>query len=408
MVDDSLTTSSRLLRPSLLVALSIAAIGAMSVEIFAVGARFVDPVDLSRFITTWVALNTAVIALGASFDQLGPRLISRFEDVDGPLLLWATLLPGSGAVLVFFFMRVLQIDVVEAVPCFAYILTTSFWTGERSLRLAYGEFRQLLNGALGVVGSCTVLLLVAVIVGELSSVSLLWVGALSNLAGYLVLVRAPTVALRRGFFKRLPRSEILLTFAISVASGAGLALSSGAIVLASSWGLSPKEVVAFAGMVNVARIPFMLLTSVYAPMNVKVAQLVSKGDRAHAVRLTVKSAGGIFIASCAVCAAMILFGGVALQVFISSEYRFSLALAVTAVGIEAFVLIAGAPRVLGVVLGRALVVSGHWVAGLVVFCVIAVSTALGTDRVMLAPLAGSLTVVMLSMAWAFSVLKRLR
>lgn len=401
-MDPLRTTRAKVLNSSVLVALSIGAIGAMSVEIFAVGARYVNPDDLSRFITTWVALNTSIIALGASFDQLGPRLISRFDGLDASLIIRATLLPGVGSLMVYLLMRSLHIEVVGLVPTLAYISTTSLWTGERSLRLAYGEFRQLLIGAAGVFASCTIALCCVVVFSNLTAAGLLWTGACSNLVGYLVLVRQPTEAVRSGIRSPLPRSEISLAVAISLASGAGLALSSGAIVLATSWGLSSSEAVAFAGMVNIARIPFMLLNSVSAPMNVEIAQSVANGDQTRALRLTMKWAASVSIASCAICIAVVIFGSFLLKVFITGDYEFSLRLAVAAVGVEAFVLIAGAPRVLGIVLGRPMVVGGQWLAGVLIFFAVGVIESLGSSRLILAPIAGSMTVVILSMGWAIS------
>lgn|GEM_PF-2436377 len=389
----------RILGSSILVAISIAAIGAVSALLFVVGARSLVATEMADFVTIWVVLNTTVVALSAAFDQQGPRIVSRYDLFDGALFTHATVLPAAGGLI-----SLLLLDVVSPLPrislsAIAYVLAVSLWTGERSTRLAHGEFKQLVTSAVSVLITCALGLFIGTKLWGSSIETLFWSAALGNASGLIVFNCLPRTRKRQQFLRILPRNENLLAVSIAISSGSALALSSGTVVLASRWGLSPERVVALAGLVNLVRIPFMLLNSVSGPINVEIAKMFATGNEVGAFQMTVKWLIRILISTVIIAFGIVLSGRFLLAIFIGSDYEFELSFAVAVVTVEGLILMSGLARYLGISSGRHGVVVGQWVIGLVVFGLIGLLDALGEHRVVLASTVGSLSTATLSIVW---------
>ena len=371
----------------------------MSALLFVVGARGLVASEMADFVTIWVVVNTTVVALSAAFDQQGPRIVSRYNLFDGALFTHATLLPAAGGLISLFIL-----DVVSPLPrasfsAIAYVLSVSLWSGERSLRLAHGEFKQIVTSAVSVLVTCALSLFIGTKFWGLSIGTMFWSAAVGNAWGLFVFNCLPRTRKRQQFFRILPRDENLLAVSIAISSGSALALSSGTVVFASRWGLSPDRVVALAGLVNLVRIPFMLLNSVSSPINVEIAKMFATGNEVGAFQMTVKWLIRILLATVIIAFNVVLLGRFMLMIFIGSDYGFELSFAVAVVAVEGLILMSGLARYLGISSGRHGIVVGQGLVGLAVFGLIGLINSLGEHRVILAATVGSLSTATLSILW---------
>lgn len=389
---------SRFVSSSFAVAISIAATGSISVLLLASGARTIGAAEMSSFVSTWVAINTTVIALGASFDQLAPRVLARNPALAGSLALHGTLFPLAGAMTAVGVLLAVGSVPVSPVSLVLYAVAVSLWTGERSLRLGTGEFKTLALAALvAAFGSAISLVTVASLFG-MSGDGLFAAASTGNLLGFIVM--RTSNADRRNPFSRLPRGEYPLALSVTASSASVLVISSGALILAGGWGVADEKVVAFAGIVNFVRIPFMILNSTSGPINLELSKRAASGDTSGAGHLAMRWAALMTATSLVIAVAVALVGDIVLRVFIGPGYVFNRALAMTVVVVEAGLWIAGASRFLGIAVGRSRAVMAHWATGAIAFVVVARIEALGEARLFAAPLVGVGATLLLSTFWA--------
>ena len=392
-------TFKQLLAGSTLVAMSIAAVGAMSVLLIAIGARSLSSPEMAEFVTIWIVVNTTVVALSAAFDQQGPRIVARYDAYDGALFIHATALPAVGALLSLCLLGVFTETSSVTFSTAVYAIAVSLWSGERALRLAHGEFRQLATAAGAVFVSCSLSLLLVAEFWSVSTERMFWSAALGNLCGLVVSTVLPHRRKREQFFRPLPRDENVLAVSIALSSGSALTLSSGTVVFASSWGFSADRVVALAGIVNLVRIPFMLLNSVSGPMNVEIASSIAHGDDVRAMQIISKWLKSMLAGSFLIAVIIVAFGPPLLSMLIGPDYRFELPLAVAVVIVESLLIIAGLARFLAISTGSLRVVSGYWAFGFAIFVAIGFVSALGESRVILSAAIGTISTAVLSVIW---------
>ena len=382
------------------VAISVVAVGSVSFMVLAVGARTVDEVSMASFVTSWVALNTVVIAVGSAFDQLGPRLIAHDQDTAGSVLCHAVLIPAGVAMIAVLLLRIIGGPSYEVVPLGVYAISVSLWNGARSLMLSTGAFGRLGAAATVLPIGAAVVLGVAHITGGLSVGTLLYASACGNLgAACMALVGEPARRCLRSGFGWLSGSEYSLALTVVISSGCILLLSSGGVVLSGPWGVEPVRVIAFAGIVNVVRIPFMVLSSVTGPVNFEMAQRAASGNQVGAARLAVRLAAVAVIGGFGVALTVVAVGPRLLEAFIGDAYTFELGLALAVVVVEASIWAAVAVRTFGVATGRARAVLFQWVLAALVFTAISVVSSFGQQRIVIAPVMGSLVVVAVAGLW---------
>jgi len=380
--------------------MSIVAVGSVSFMVLAVGARTVDEVSMAAFITGWVALNTVVIAVGSAFDQLGPRLIARDRRCAGSVLSHAVLVPAAMAILTALLLRILGGPAYQLVPLGAYALSVSMWNGARALMLSTGAFSRLGIAAVLLPATTGVFLALAHVSVGLSVSTLLYAASCGNVAaGGMALAGKPAIECLQSGFSWLPRREYTLALTVVLSSGCILLLSSGGIVLSGSWGVEPVRVVAYAGIVNVVRIPFMVLSSVTGPVNYEMAHRAASGNHGSAARLAAQLAAIAAIGGIGVSAAVITVGPWLLAAFIGDSYTFELGLALAVVVVESSIWAAVAVRTLGVTTGRSRAVLFTWVLAACVFAALSVMTPLGEQRIVVAPVTGSLVVAVVAGVW---------
>lgn len=366
--------------------------------LLAVGARRLPPDEMIRFVSQWVVINTTVTGLSAAFDQLGPRVVARHPDLTKSLRTHATAVPAFGGAIALVIMST-RYDGVSVVASIGYVLAISLWTGERSIQLATGRFGGLAVGATVALGASIVSLAASTFVGGLSVADLFVSAAIGSMAGWISL-RATQPRLTEGqAFRQLPRAEYRLAVSVALSAGSALMVSSGGLVLATAWGVDDAKAVAYAGIVNLVRVPFMIMNSTSGPINVELARRSVGGDGIGALRLAAKWAGLMIVSSAALAVAVALAGELALRVFIGESYVFDPLLALVVVAVESALWLAGVGRFLGIALGRSGLVALQWMLGGVVFAALALVDGLGAGRLIWAPLLGAGTVALLAMAW---------
>ena len=391
---------------SIMVAISIVAVGSMSVLLLGVGARQVPSAEMATFVTNWVAINTTLVALGASFDQLAPRLLAQDSMIGTTLVLHGTVLPFLGSLLTIVALRAVTANSAAFLTLICYATAVSLWTGERSMRLGSGEFRGLANAAVIAAGGCALTVGLFISTGNLSGEKLFYAGAAGHLVGFVSLRLTTSRCSRSGPLRLLGWLEYRLAASVALSSASVLVISSGGLVLASWWGVADRRLVAYAGIVNLVRVPFMILNSTSGPLNVEIARSTAAGNHRAAALVAAKWAALMTLASVLVGGAVLVAGSTLLETFIGPGYRFELGLAMAVVAVEALLWISGAPRFLAIAAGSAGRVAVQWVAGGVVFLIVATQNAIGDGRLIAAPLAGAVVIAAISGTWAIWMARR--
>lgn len=389
-----------------MVAISIVAIGSMSVLLLGVGARQVPSAEMANFVSNWVAINTTLVALGASFDQLAPRLLARDSTIGKPLVLHGTVLPLLGSLLAIISLRAAGANSAAVATMILYAIAVSLWTGERSLRLGSGEFRALACAAVIAAGGCALALGLFMSTGTLSGERLFYAGAAGHFAGFVSLRLTTSRISRGGPLRLLGRQEYRLASSVALSSASVLLISSGGLVLASWWGVADRRLVAYAGIVNLVRVPFMMMNSTSGPLNVEIARSTAAGNHRAAALVAAKWAALMTTASVIIGGAVFIVGSTLLEVFIGPGYRFERGLALAVVAVEALLLISGAPRFLAIAAGNAGRVAMQWAAGGMVFLIVAAQNAIGDGRLIAAPLTGAVVITGMSGLWAIWATRR--
>ena len=389
------STSKRLVQSSTFVGISTLLYGGLSALVMAVGARRLNAVSMADFVGNWVAVNVTLIAISAAFDQIGPRIVANQRASEGVFVARATFLPMLAASIVGVFVGWGSPEVWDFISMFVYVIFASCWFGERSLAIACGHFSNLAVATvpLIVVAGCLVAALPPSTPG-----SLFFVAASGHLASFIVLRRSrqstsfPTSA-------RFSTDEYRTIASLVFSSVAVLAISSGGVVMAASWGVSATNIVVYAAILNIVRVPFIALTSLLGPANIEITCRIGSDDVSAARRFTLKLLVGVLGVGVVTVFAIVAIGQRLLAWFIGSGYSFGMPLAIAIVVVESCLLSWGLVRMMAVALNRSSSITHHSTIGLLVFVAVGILPAIGSHRLIWAPLLGALTTFFLALGW---------
>lgn len=389
------TRSAGLGGDSIRMAISTICLGAVSYACLATGARLLPPDDLALFLSLWAVINTVVLTVVLPVEHLAPRLIAQGFG-DRPIGMHAvglSLLSGVGGLAV-----TLVINGADAAHVGGAVLVAGLavWAAARAVVVGHGNFGRLavisaLNLGLVVVGLVSVWAL-----GLGSARSLMVVAGVSALVSGAILAagsRASDTADQR---LRLPRAEYLLIGSMSSATFVTLLQSNGPMALARSWGVSAEDLVVYAGIVSLVRVPFMLLNNVMAPLNLRFTRLGSGGELADLRRAAAWSLTVMATAVAGIVLGVILLGGVGLRILIGADYTFDPTLAAGVVLAEGLIWMTVVPRLICGALGTGRVMVWSWGAGLIAFAGFSVARIEAVSLLILTPVASALTVLTVS------------
>ena len=361
----------------------------------AVGARRLNAVSMADFVGNWVTVNVTLIAISAAFDQIGPRIVGNRRASDRSFVARATFLPMLGASIVGLFIARGSTEVWDFISMLVYVIFASCWFGERSLAIACGHFSNLAVATvpLIVVAGCLVVAL-----PPSTPSFLFFIAAIAHLVGFVVLRRLrqsnshPTSA-------RFSLDDYRTIAVLVLSSVTVLAISSGGVVMAESWGASASTIVMYAATLNIVRVPFIALTSLLGPANIEINSRVGSGDVPAARRFTLKLLVGVLGVGVVTAFAIVAIGQRLLAWFIGSGYSFGMPLAIAIVVVESCLLSWGLVRMMAVALNRSSSITHHSTIGLLVFVAVGILPAIGSHRLIWAPLLGALTTFFLALGW---------
>ena len=384
---------------------STIALGAVSYLVLGVGARVVDPDGMASFLSLWALLNTMVLSAVIPIEHIAPRLIATMgltlarRSIFAHALVLASMstLLAVGASLLISSGGSASMYVAGA----AFGVSFGVWSGRRAGLVGSGQFRPVMlrsivnmlvaSAGLGALLLFShvdpALLFVPVVLGNL-------LGAANKAA------RAPqTTNSSVAPPMRLATSEYRLLGAMVGATFATVALNNGSLVLGRAWGVSADDLVAYAGLLNLVGVPYMLLNNVMAPLNLRLVHLARTHATAELTSVALKATAAL-VGTVAVCAlGTALVGTFALRLLIGDGYDATVAFAVGVAIAEGAVWLTVIPRLLGSALGvtRPLVVS--WGVGLAVFGFVGLLPIDGMQKVIYAPLSAAIVIVAIALPW---------
>jgi O-antigen/teichoic acid export membrane protein len=272
------------------------------------------------------------------------------------------------------------------------------WCGGRAVFVGHGEF--------GRIAAASVAYLSIALVGSLL---LLWSGGATAVSLILTVAGASMVSgavlsmLKRNLFSSsgrrltLSRAEYTLTGSSIAATFVTLVQNNGPLALGPSWGIGSEDLVVYAGVITLVRVPLMLLNNVMAPLNLRFVELSDRGERQDLHRLSLLVLATMLASILLVMLIMIGLGRFGFQILIGTQYEFDISLALGATLAEGFIWLTVVPRLLGSARGAGSVLFGSWAIGLIAF---AAAWALGPDgtaRLVVAPTVSAAVVMVLAM-----------
>ena len=390
-------SARRLGKDTVFSGLSTIALGIISFSSLAIAARALSEDHAAEFVSLWALVNTLVFTVTLPVEHLAPRLIAN--RVAGPsvfghslVLAIASGVVGLGAVGVLGGFSATQLSAV------GLIIGLGVWSGSRAVFVGHGEFRRIAVVSFAylfitLVGSLSLLLSGFATAGSL----ILTVAGASVVSGVLLGLSKKSLLSSSGKRLRLSRDEYTLTGSSIAATFVTLIQNNGPLALGPSWGIDSEDLVIYAGLIMLIRVPYMLLNNVMAPLNLRFVELSDRGKRRDLHRLSLLVLGAMLASILVVMLTIIGLGRFGFQILIGDQYDFDMSLALGVVLAEGLIWMTVVPRLLGSADGAGSVLFGAWAIGLIAF---AVAWALGPDgaaRLVIAPTVSAAVVMAIAM-----------
>jgi hypothetical protein len=374
--------------------ISTIALGSISYVCLAAGSRLLSEDDLATFVSLWALINTVVLTVVLPVEHLSPRLIAkRVPDltIAGIALTLAVASGGIGiavGVLIDGFSG-------SHLAAVALVVGLGAWSAVRAVIVGHGAFDRLATSSVMTLLATIAGLAATWVLGRSSAGALLLVAGAAHLMGGALMARRAFRSHEQGQV-RPPRSELLLLGSMIAATFVTLLQSNGPMALGIAWGVSASDLVVYAGLLSLVRVPFMLLNNVMAPLNLRFADLAANGQVTQLIRTAAIALAGMSAAITVTVAGVVTVGGLGFRLLIGTDYTFNPSLAAGVVVSEGLIWMTVVPRLVSGALGVGWLMVASWSAGLIAFTGIALSSLDAVARLVIAPAASALTVLLMS------------
>lgn len=387
----------RLGKDTVFAGVSTLAIGVISFSTLAVAARGLSDDQAAEFVSLWAMVNTLVFTVTLPIEHLAPRLIAN-RSSGLSVLGHSVFLAIVSGIIGLGLVGILDGFSVVHVAALGLVAGLGMWCGSRAVFVGHGEFGRMAAASvvylcIALVGCSLLLWSGAATVGSL----IMTIAGSSLVSGALLGLSKRRLFSSSGQGLRLPRGEYALIGSSIAATLVTLIQNNGPLALGSSSGIDSEDLVIYAGVITLVRVPFMLLNNVMAPLNLRFVELSDKGEtrELHRVALLVLSAmlASIFV----VMLTMIRFGRFGFHILIGGQYEFDVRLALGATLAEGVIWLTLVPRLLGSARGAGSVLFGAWAIGLIAFAVAWTLGPAGAARLVVAPTVSAAMVLVVSM-----------
>lgn len=390
-------------------------IGLVSYAVIYVGSRTFEDDQLAVFLSLWALVNTLGLSLANPLETLAPQVLTngstapqtRRRLLPHPLVSHAILfglVAGLGTLIAGLALSSevtwgLQSGVV------AFGLSIGLWSGRRAMWLGSGDFARARNGSFLNAFVSLGLLAVVLAVAPDSVMWLFVAVAVGNVVGGTLWPRGPLhFESEHRFF--LPTDLYRVLWVLIGATGVTLVLASGSLALADAWGIESEQVVVYAAMLSLVRIPMMLLNNVMGPLNLRIIRLSVAGDIRSVRRLFIGGTGLIGLTVPVLVVATAVLGPIGVKILVGSEYEVSATFAAGVMLTEGVVWIGLLPRFVLAALRANRVMAYCWSAGLAAFAVSALVLPSSEWKLVLVPMIAALVILAGAVPATFVELRR--
>lgn len=394
--------------------LATISIGLVSYAVIFVGSRTFEADQLSVFFSLWALVNTLALSLANPLEMLAPQV---FKDGSAQSL-QSRLLPHpmvshaivfglvAGGVTVLVGAATLsQVPADLQVGVLVFALSIGLWSGRRVMWYGSGDFSRARNGSF-LNAALSLALLAAVLAASPTSVAWLFVAvAMGNVAGGVLWPRGPLhFESERRFL--LPAGMYRVLSVLIGATAVTLVLQSGSLALANAWGIDSEEIVVYAALLSLVRVPMMLLNNVMGPLNLRIVRLAGARDIRSVRRLFLGGTALIAITVPVLVGLAAVLGPIGVSILVGSNYEVSAMFAGAVMLTECVVWLGMLPRFVLAALRANRVVAACWSAGLFAFVISAVLLPSSHWKLVLVPLISALAILAGAIPMTFIVLRR--
>ncbi|MBI4883349.1 MAG: hypothetical protein HY826_04765 [Actinobacteria bacterium] len=367
---------------------------------------------MGSFLSLWAVLNTMVLTAVIPIEHLAPSLMASRDRAAGHRSVFAhTIVLAAASTVLALVINILtsgdgpgMLQLAGA----AFGIALGVWSGRRAGLVGGGEFRRVRHRSITNLAVASVGLGALLFVPHANPALLFLPAALGNLLGA---ARNPghgsEVTPQSGApGLRLLASEYRLLGAMVGATFVTLALTNGSIVLGRTWGVDAGNLVAYAGLLNLVRVPYTLLNNVMAPLNLRFVHLVRTSKTTELAATAVKASVALLGAIGVTALGSAALGPTALGILTGGKYGTTTAFAAGVALAEGAVWLTVIPRLVGSALGvtRPMIIS--WGIGIAVFSMVAVLPIEGSHKVVIAPLAASAVISGIALPWTLRLARR--
>lgn len=394
--------------------LATVAIGLVSYAVIFVGSRTFEADQLSVFLSLWALVNTLTLSLANPLEMLAPQVLvdvstepRKRPSLPHPLISHAilfSLVAGVATVAAGLAMRS-GVATDLSVGVLAFALSIGLWLGRRAMWFGAGDFSRARNGSFLNAVLSLVLLAVVLVVSPTSVVWMFVAVAIGNVSGALLWPRGP---LRfdsdRRFF--LPAGLYRVLWVLIGATAVTLVLQSGSLALANAWGIGSDEIVVYAALLSLVRVPMMLLNNVMGPLNLRIIRLSNARDIRSVRRLFLGGTAAICLVVPVLVGISAVLGPIGVGVLLGSKYETGWLFAGAVMLTEGVVWLGMLPRFVLAALRANRVMAYCWSTGLAAFAVGAMMLPSSEWKLVLVPLIAALTILAGAVPMTFVALRR--
>lgn len=390
------------------------AIGLVSYAVIYVGSRTFDATQLAVFLSLWALVNTLALSLANPLETIAPQVLTHESTephthrlLPHPLVSHAILFglaAGVGTVVVSAAVAGEETLGLRA-GVVAFALSIGLWSGQRAMWYGSGDFSRARNGSLLNATVSLLLLAVVLIVSPGAVVWLFFAVAAGNVIGGTLWPRGP-VRFDSDHLFFLPTGLYRVLWVLIGATAVTLVLQTGSLALANAWGIESVQVVGYAALLSLVRVPMMLLNNVMGPLNLRIVRLATTGEVRSVRRLFVQGTGLICVAIPVFAGITAILGPLAVNILVGSQYEVSPLFAAAVMVTECVVWLGMLPRFVLAALRANRVMVYCWSAGLVAFTISALVLPTTEWKLVLVPLVAALVILGGAIPMSFVVLGR--
>ena len=359
-------------------------LSATSYGLNSTAARLLTPVETSKVVILWTAINMAILLFQSPIEVFAPRLRGTLEAEQGdtnlnPLVMVYFSITGIMLAIISLVvsLTIVKVSLGVALSLTFFLFGYSIFYWQRVLLYARNDFNTILKKSFVVFLSAVIFFGTLIVLDS----SLIWPLFTAAAICYLIPVFFKSSSDLKELFQHrkkflasvhyLKKSGIFHDSSLLVLSNAvSLLILVGGVFIAPLKELDPSEIVTYSAMISLSMVPMLVLNSLVLPIVLQAAMYVENGDYTTLWSSYVKTIVSFIGAILMVATPYLLFGSRLISFFLGNQYSVdnrTFFLVAIATGLAATT---GVPRLLLTSLGGVRIFNKFLITALVFYSVV--------------------------------------